>query len=589
MGKSRFDSVNFLFFIPAVLGLLWFGYSDFLWREAILLALILPLAFAARNRWTTARPPAWCAPLRRWSRNIFAACAIPAIASIVLRLILLPWIPVPHPVVPDEFSHLFLAKTLLLGRFANPPHPLWQHFETIHVISQPTFSSMYMMGQACFLAFGKLVAGDFFAGVLLSTALFCAALTWFLRAYVPPGWALFGGLLAAVRIGAASYWNNSYWGGSAAALGGALMFGAYARITSRLSIRNAVLFTLGTILVANTRPYEGFGLATVLIGALLIQVVKRRSKVPWRTARASIASAAILAAIAGWVMTSQWKAVTGSRFMMPYTVNYRTYGWPLTLPFTKVKEVSYAHPEFKVYHDFELDEHRKLTSLRLFSWDALFKLIFLWRFYLGIACSATITFADRILSVRRTRVIWFAMLINLVQVITEQSSYPHYLATATAPIFLFIVQGFRRLMQCSPKRFPLGPFAVFSAIPLMLIVLVFRAAMSPQTAPAGLSNFISWCCNDARLYDRYPLVESVAAQPGKHLVIIGYDTATYKFDWVYNEPDIDGARIIFARDMGPVANHQLITMYPDRRVWKVRVENQKPAILYDSGASTASK
>jgi hypothetical protein len=109
---------------------------------------------------------------------------------------LLPWVPIPHPVVPDEYSHILLAKTFLLGRLANPPHPLWQHFESIHILPQPTYSSMYMAGQACFLALGKLLGGDLFWGVVLSTALFCSALTWFLRAYVPPGWAMLGGMLA---------------------------------------------------------------------------------------------------------------------------------------------------------------------------------------------------------------------------------------------------------------------------------------------------------------------------------------------------------------------------------------------------------
>jgi len=204
---------------------------DYLRVEALLLGFTLLGVWLARRQlnWSP-RPPAWCAPLRRLSRNPVLACGLPAAASLVFRLVLLPWIPIPHPVVPDEFSHIFLAQTFLLGRLANPAHPLWPHFESIHILSQPTFSSMYMAGQAVFLALGKLLTGSYFGGVLLSTALFCAALTWFLRAYLPPGWALYGGLLAAVRFGAASYWNNSYWGGSVGALGGALALGAYVRL-----------------------------------------------------------------------------------------------------------------------------------------------------------------------------------------------------------------------------------------------------------------------------------------------------------------------------------------------------------------------
>ncbi|HML16247.1 MAG TPA: hypothetical protein VK419_04445, partial [Bryobacteraceae bacterium] len=150
---------DIVFLVPALFCLLVF-HLDYPLLETALLALALLVVWIARARlrWT-ARPPEWCAPLRRWSRNPWLACAIPAASSIAVRLALLPWIPAPHPVVPDEFSHLFLAQTFLDGRLANPTHPLWPFFESIHIISQPTFSSMYMAGQALFLAAGKILTG----------------------------------------------------------------------------------------------------------------------------------------------------------------------------------------------------------------------------------------------------------------------------------------------------------------------------------------------------------------------------------------------------------------------------------------------
>jgi len=207
--------IGLLLLVSAAICAAAFRDIDLLWLEAVLFAAVLATGLFTRKM----RPP-------RWTSNPCLAFLIPAVTSVALRICLLPWIPIPHPVVPDEFSHILLAKTFLLGRLANPAHPLWQHFESIHILSQPTYSSMYMPGQACFLALGQLLFGHLFWGVVLSTALFCGTLTWFLRVYLPPSWALFGGLLAAVRIGAASYWNDSYWGGSAGALGGAMVLGA---------------------------------------------------------------------------------------------------------------------------------------------------------------------------------------------------------------------------------------------------------------------------------------------------------------------------------------------------------------------------
>ena len=488
-----------------------------------------------------------------------------------------PWIPIPHPVVPDEFSHILLARTFLLGRLANPPHPLWEHFEAIHVISQPTYSSMYMAGQACFLALGKLLLGNLFWGVVLSTALFCGALTWFLRAYVPPGWALFGGLLAAVRIGAASYWNNSYWGGSAGALGGALALGAYARLVRRWSPRAAIVFALGLVLLANTRPYEGAVLGLVLGLALLINVLNkifRGAELPWKQFALSLAAAAIVLAVSGWAMTRHWKAVTGSSFTLPYQLNQRIYGWPMTLPWLSVPTVQYRHPEFALYHDFEVEEHRLVTVPALMPLGLEVKYSSAWRFFLGNMLCATFLFTSNILTARRTRVVWLAGGVVLLAVITEQSGYPHYLSPIAPVIFLFLIQGFRYLVHCRLRTAKFGPAIVRTVVPVLFLLIGAHAAISPPGTPDAPPNYVSWCCNEVTSRDREQVVRRLEAIPGNHLVFVTYDLKFYDdFEWVYNEPDIDRARIVFARDMGPGKNRELLNYFSGRNVWRVYIKN----------------
>ena len=182
-----------------------------MWIEAGLAVVLVAMAFVCAR---------WGAKGFDSVERCFAALAnrqrlsviVVGLVALALRAAALPVLPEPQPNLNDEFSFLLAADTFAHGRLANPPHPLWIHFETFHEIQQPTYASMYPPGQGLVLAFGQVTTGHPFVGVWLSVALLCAALCWMLQGWFSPPWALLGGLLAAMHFSAFSYWADSYWG-----------------------------------------------------------------------------------------------------------------------------------------------------------------------------------------------------------------------------------------------------------------------------------------------------------------------------------------------------------------------------------------
>ena len=173
-----------------------------------------------------------------------AACVVIIIAlTIGLRCALLPWVPRPRAYVQDEFAYLLGADTFASGRLANPAHPLWQFFESIHMIAQPTYSMKYQPGQSAFLALGQVLFGDPYWGVVISTGLMAGAICWMMQGILLPGWALIGGLFTAAAFGGGHYWIQSYWGGAVTALASALMIGW--QISVRVSARVAASWSNG--------------------------------------------------------------------------------------------------------------------------------------------------------------------------------------------------------------------------------------------------------------------------------------------------------------------------------------------------------
>ena len=480
---------------------------------------------------------------------------------LVARLCCLPVLPKPTPIIPDEHSNLFLAQTLAAGRLANPAHPMGSHFETLFILQRPAYASVYPPVQGAFLATGLVLFHQPWAGVLVSIAAMCTAIVWMLRAYMTRLWALYGGVLAGAGFAVLSYWTNSYWGGAGAAVGGALVFGAFPRILSTGRRRHEAVLGLGLIILANSRPYEG--LLAVLPAAFCLALHFSR-KTPGRVnALRSQPPVLIFVILAGAILTGcyNWR-VTGSPFHLPHSSYMQQYAaspafvWqrPEVAPEYRDRVLRDAHLSFGIdYSEYSTFtgaarmSFRKLARVAVFYWGPLWPLVLL--------------VLPEFMRERRFRTVLFSVALCLAGILLTVGFQVHYAAPCTSIFILLLTDTFRRLR----RQWPWAGGVLAIAAPL--------AWMGTQALhlrePRPLNS----------LHFRPTIQASIAAKPGRHVVFVHYSPShPLGEEWVYNEPDIDRSQIVWARDLGRQINRELVHYYPDRTFWLLEPDYAEPRL-----------
>lgn len=492
--------------------------------------------------------------------------ALAAGLPVLLRLLLLPLLPVPRPGVPDEFSNLLAADTFAHFRLANPPLAFGEFFESFHILIAPTYASMYPVGQGFFLFLGRVIFGVPWAGVVLSVALMCGAVCWLLEGVLPGRWALAGGLAFGLLFGVESYWMNSYWGGAASAIGGALAAGGVLRLVKRgppprhPSLLGALAGS-GAAVLLHTRPWEGFCL-TLPCGLVLLAWVFR-AKRPKRLVTVVLPAALALGAGLALFFHDNLQ-VTGDPFTPPYLLNLRRY---------------YVAPLFawdteKPVPDYPTDAMRRFyagwreseASLRA-SGDARdpARILFAWfhelKFCGGailacLVCAAALRFRGK----SRLLLGLFACVLAGLAVTRVQQL--HYLGPAAGLFVAVQMQGLRALgaVRIAGRRFG-------RALPLIVVL----------AAAVGLTRNVALTLRrPGRDYAdrRASLLARLDALGGRHLVLVSYGRGHVPHDeWVYNGADLGEAPVVFAHARSPAENEELLAHFPSRRAWLLRPEN----------------
>ena len=505
--------------------------------------------------------------LERWlgciAANRARAVAITAMVSLAISVGLALRAGIPAPQVHDEFGYLLLGDTFAHGRLTNPTPPLWEHFETIHEIMQPTYTAKYPPAQGLALAVGERLGRPIF-GVWITLALACAAMCWMFQAWMPRRWALAGGIMVALHPQIME-WSQNYWGGGVALFAGALVIGGFRRMLDEPRAGDAAWMGLGFGILANCRPYEGCVFGLLVMAALLIWLIRRR-RMKWEALirRIGLPMAGVLLLFAVEIGYYNWR-VTGSALVMPYVVHERLYGIaPLFILGSPRSEPTYRHlaiqrlqEEYLAYYRAQRASPGALVK-STFLKAGLLAEEFLWSGLMVIALLGLPW------ALARDRRLWLALWIVVFFVVCELFCtwvFTHYAAPAAGLFFVMVLLSMRAVHTWRVGARRIGR-NLTRGLAILFVISFFHVGAKMAADRQG-----QW------YYRRQALLDELRAKPGKSLVIVEYGPDhNPNREWVYNEADIPDAKVIFARDVGPAKNRELLDYYRDRKAWVVHAD-----------------
>jgi hypothetical protein len=183
-----------------------------------------------------------------------------------------------------------------------------------------------------------------------------------------------------------------------------------------------------------------------------------------------------------------------------------------------------------------------------------------WRFFFGWLFSLPLIVIPWIGRDRPIRRLLLAAVVFFLAALSLQVwKNPHYAAPATGLFFLIVTLSLERLREVKP----VGVVFVRALLPLSAFVLLANSFASDGGAGSR------WLpLHSGPLPAREQILRQLTSAGGKHLVLVRYgEDHNVHEEWVYNAADIDSAAVVWARDLGPERNQELLDYFQGRQIW----------------------
>jgi hypothetical protein len=143
----------------------------------------------------------------------------------------------------------------------------------------------------------------------------------------------------------------------------------------------------------------------------------------------------------------------------------------------------------------------------------------------------------------------------------QKYSQAHYLAPLTGIILLLAMFGLRLIRAANIRGNDIGLY-------LMSCIVVISVGAAALDMKRAIVNRYSPNAPPSPLDFRWEAEKSLSETGGLHLIIVRY-RANHNphVEFVYNGPDIDDQKVVWAFDRGSIANQDLLRYYRGRQFW----------------------
>jgi hypothetical protein len=275
----------------------------------------------------------------------------------------------------------------------------------------------------------------------------------------------------------------------------------------------------------------------------------------------------LILAVAGVATGYYFWRVTASPTKMPQQVNRDTYAIAKYFYW----QAAYPEPE---YHHKAIRDFYQGAELRQFDQAHAFKGVvrqlaiksgMAWVFYITPMFTIPLLFFAGVLRHRRTRWLWIAGAVGIASSALVVFFNLHYIAPVVSVLIAAIVHGMRNLRLCAFEGKRSGQFLVRAVVVLCISMVPIQTRLLASAPAPG-----SWAAIGA---ERAAIANRLNSLPGPQLVLVRYASDhDPMLDWVYNGADIDGQKVVWARDMGTEQNEELLRYYSARRAWLLEAD-----------------